>query len=354
MASGDDAGILPAPDVLPGRSPARAAPPRSARPRPAPGCERRRLAGELHRVGADARRRPSGVGDREEEAVRLHLRIVGQIERRLQRSPDALGGAQHVLPVRRAAGSRRARPARRGWRRPARGARRPSDSARAGPGWPTVAAKSGQKRSAWSIMQDQPLAVGAEVRCRRAGSGRSACRPPTGSMKPYMSAAVMSGESTHMAVPRSETSTSMPWPVRSRWKSAAAMPPAIAIPPMKSPNAGRCWSGGCPVVDRRSAMPPRAQNETPSYPPRRASGPRRALARAARVDQARVDRAQIVPGETQALARVVEEAGEEDVGAGRAADRAARGPRAGRGRCRRCACCVPGARRRSSAPTRRG
>ena len=40
------------------------------------------------------------------------------------------------------------------------------------------------------------------------------------------------------------------------------------------------------------------------------------LAGAAGVDQARVDRPQIVPGEAQALARVVEEAGEEDVGAG--------------------------------------
>src|SRR5437016_4684963 len=41
-----------------------------------------------------------------------------------------------------------------------------------------------------------------------------------------MRAATMSGESTHMAVPRSETSSSMPSTVFSRWKSAAATPPA--------------------------------------------------------------------------------------------------------------------------------
>src|SRR2546422_708683 len=62
--------------------------------------------------------------------------------------------------------------------------------------------------------------------------------PAVGSMLPYMSAAVMSGDITHMAVPRSETSISIPSPLRSRRKRAAATPPARHMPPMKSPKAG--------------------------------------------------------------------------------------------------------------------
>jgi hypothetical protein len=96
------------------------------------------------------------------------------------------------------------------------------------------------------------------------GFGGGGMVPADGSMKPYISAAVMSGDSTHIAVPRSETSTSPPHPVRSRRKSAAATPPAMAIPPMKSPKAGRCCNGGCPGVEKRSAMPPRDQKDTAS------------------------------------------------------------------------------------------
>ena len=78
------------------------------------------------------------------------------------------------------------------------------------------------------------------------------------------------------------------------------------------------------------------------------------LARAAGVDQPRVDRAQVVPRDAQALARVVEEAGEEDVGArDQAIEQRAAVGRA-RDRCRCCACCVRDARRRSCGPTRPG
>ena len=87
--------------------------------------------------------------------------------------------------------------------------------------------------------------------------------PAVGSMLPYMSAAVMSGDITHMAVPRSETSISIPSPLRSRRKRAAATPPARHMPPMKSPKAGR-WATYCPGAESRSATPPRAQNDTPS------------------------------------------------------------------------------------------
>ena len=43
----------------------------------------------------------------------------------------------------------------------------------------------------------------------------------------------------HMAVPRRELSTTTGSPVRSRWKRAAEMPPAMVSPPITSPKAGR-------------------------------------------------------------------------------------------------------------------
>jgi hypothetical protein len=47
-----------------------------------------------------------------------------------------------------------------------------------------------------------------------------------------------------MAVARSELSTMTASPVRSRWKSAAEIPPAIVSPPMTSPKAGPGWAIG--------------------------------------------------------------------------------------------------------------
>ena len=64
----------------------------------------------------------------------------------------------------------------------------------------------------------------------------------------------------HHAVLSSETSISTASPVRSRWNSAAEMPPAMFIPPIESPNAGMpCDSappelrGGQRVARRRCA-----------------------------------------------------------------------------------------------------
>src|SRR5215813_10300602 len=63
--------------------------------------------------------------------------------------------------------------------------------------------------------------------------------------------ATMSGAITHMAVPSSDTSTTDGSPVRSRRKSAAAMPPATAMPPVESPKAARCLAVAAHVDDAR-------------------------------------------------------------------------------------------------------
>jgi hypothetical protein len=77
--------------------------------------------------------------------------------------------------------------------------------------------------------------------------------------------ATTSGAITHIAVPSSETSTTGAAPVRSRWSSAAAMPPAIVMAPIESPKAGRCMVGKA-ASGRVSAaaMPPRDQKAVAS------------------------------------------------------------------------------------------
>ena len=72
--------------------------------------------------------------------------------------------------------------------------------------------------------------------------------------------ATMSGAIVHMPVPRSETSTIEGSPVRSRWKSAAEIPPAIVIAPIESPKAAR-WMVGLSAsrAVSPSATPPRNQ-----------------------------------------------------------------------------------------------
>ena len=70
----------------------------------------------------------------------------------------------------------------------------------------------------------------------------------------------------HMPVPSSETSTVVASPVRSRWKSAPMMPPAMVIAPMESPKPGpggptrRSWSVG--VAPRET--PARNQKDSES------------------------------------------------------------------------------------------
>ena len=77
--------------------------------------------------------------------------------------------------------------------------------------------------------------------------------------------AMMSGAMIHIAVPRSETSTTAGSPVRSRWKSAAAMPPATVMPPAESPKAARCMTGWAAAGGVSAfAIPPRHQNDAAS------------------------------------------------------------------------------------------
>ena len=75
------------------------------------------------------------------------------------------------------------------------------------------------------------------------------------------SAESTSDDSVHIAVASSDTSTTEPRPVRVRLSSAAAIPNASAMAPLRSPIAPRWligWSrsGGVSTW----AMPPRAQN----------------------------------------------------------------------------------------------
>ena len=57
------------------------------------------------------------------------------------------------------------------------------------------------------------------------------------------SAASTSDDSVHIATPSSDTSTTEPLPVRVRLSSAAAIPNASAIAPLRSPMAPR-WPMG--------------------------------------------------------------------------------------------------------------
>ncbi len=89
------------------------------------------------------------------------------------------------------------------------------------------------------------------------------------------SADITSDASIHIAVPRSETSTTDPSPVRSLRNSAAAIPNASCTAPLRSPSAPRCPIGSSsPMGVSVSPRPPRAQNAVESYAGVSASGPR--------------------------------------------------------------------------------
>ena len=79
----------------------------------------------------------------------------------------------------------------------------------------------------------------------------------------------------HHAVLSSDTSTSTASPVRSRWNSAAEMPPAMFMPPIESPNAGIPCDSAPPSSGGVNAWPTplRVQNAVPSKPPMSRSGP---------------------------------------------------------------------------------
>ena len=75
----------------------------------------------------------------------------------------------------------------------------------------------------------------------------------------------MSGDSCHAAQASSDTSTTGASPVRSRCSRPAAMPPAIVMPPGRSPNAARGAIGhSLSAGVSASATPPRAQYDAPS------------------------------------------------------------------------------------------
>ena len=80
----------------------------------------------------------------------------------------------------------------------------------------------------------------------------------------------------HTPLESSDTSTTDGSPVRSRFSSAAAMPPARLVPEMVSPYAG----AGGPMITSMSrgvmltAVAARAQNAVMSYPPDSDSSPR--------------------------------------------------------------------------------
>src|ERR687883_101407 len=67
----------------------------------------------------------------------------------------------------------------------------------------------------------------------------------------------------HNPVPRRDTSTTVAFPVRSRWSSAAAIPPAIVIAPIESPYAG----AGCAMnASRSGGCTPLATLDRHQYP----------------------------------------------------------------------------------------
>ena len=102
-----------------------------------------------------------------------------------------------------------------------------------------------------------------------------AARSPRGSLEiPNSPAARMLAPVAHMAVLRRELSTTRASPVRSRWNRAAQIPPAIVMPPSRSPNAGPGGGAGQSPSGLMMSATARYQNEAPSKPPFSASGPR--------------------------------------------------------------------------------
>ena len=71
----------------------------------------------------------------------------------------------------------------------------------------------------------------------------------------------MSGESCHMARPSRETSMTGASPVVALCRRPAAIPPAMAMPPARSPKAGRPADRArhCHAGVRALATPPRPQ-----------------------------------------------------------------------------------------------
>ena len=98
--------------------------------------------------------------------------------------------------------------------------------------------RSGRAAACSGRASARPWSVAVDDRVRRL-----ACAAKAGISWSVSFASTMSGARIHIAVPSSETSTTDGSPVRSRRNSAAAMPPAIVMPPAESPKAARCMMG---------------------------------------------------------------------------------------------------------------
>ena len=117
-------------------------------------------------------------------------------------------------------------------------------------------------------------------------------------------------------VPSSDTSTIVASPVRSRWKSAPMIPPAIVIAPMESPKPGAgglthevvLGAGG---ADGHAGAGPERERVVGALV---GVGPARALAVPADVDDLLVVRADVVDLDVQLLQHARELVGEEHVG----------------------------------------
>ena len=120
----------------------------------------------------------------------------------------------------------------------------------------------------------------------------------------------------HIPADISETSTMVPTPVRSRWNSAAPIPPASAMPDCRSPKPGPGIGEGnsCPGGVTPIAAPERPQYVIPSKPPLPGERTARALGRAAAVDDPRVAAQHVVGLDAQLGACRRQEVGDEDVG----------------------------------------
>ena len=212
---------------------------------------------------AHTRTVPGGRGRVEEIAVRLHLRIVGQVERALERAPDALGRAKDGGPLvprlrgevaAELRGDLLASGLPRLGRRVALEQVPPPDRLR----------EVRPEALGLEHHEDDPLAVLAAVvpdqRVRdHLHLARRRQHGAVGQRRDDVRREHPHGDAEERDVDLDALAASA-----RAGRAPAATPPAMHMPPMKSPKAGRWWTCGWPGVDRRSAMPPRAQKETPS------------------------------------------------------------------------------------------
>ncbi len=120
----------------------------------------------------------------------------------------------------------------------------------------------------------------------------------------------------HHAVLSSDTSISTASPVRSRWNSAAEMPPAMFIPPIESPKAGMPCGRAPPISSGRQGVTDAAAGPEggPVEAADEALGSLVAVGAAAGVDDVRVHRPDVLDVELVLLPGLRHVVGQEDVG----------------------------------------